>query len=222
MVTVVAAAVALAAGVPALHVGAALLVMTSPQLFLVASAGWAVWSRLRPAPPPAAESEVLRLLAAELRSGSSLPMAVASADRRFPVVGLQRAARLAVAGTPDDVFGAALAERLHMNGALVGRAIAVGSRTGAPLAGLLERLAAHADHQAELGRELRAVTAQARLSALVVGGGPLAFTGILLAAGAVDAPWTVSGAAAVMTVTGVLLQATGLGAVWLLIRRHTR
>jgi Flp pilus assembly CpaF family ATPase len=86
----------------------------------------------------------------------------------------------------------------------------------------LESLAAMATEAAEMRRDQRAATTQARLSAWVVGLAPLVFTGLVLAGGGVGSLGAAGGVGVLVIAAGVALEIAGLAAVALIIRREAR
>jgi Flp pilus assembly protein TadB len=89
--------------------------------------------------------------------------------------------------------------------------------TGGRAAAVFDRLLASAVREADLARERRQLTAQARASALVVAALPVGAT--VLSGGRQILAFAQSGAIGLtMTATGVLLQVAGLALVWRLAR----
>lgn len=224
VLTAVLLAAAVLAGVPLLLVGIGALTALSPLLAVAALAVVAGGDRVRRRRrvEEVGEAAMLRMLGAELNSGASVRQAIAAVAERHQAPGLDRAARLALAGVPMGDVAARLAEAIPGNGRLLSAAIALGARTGSGLTALVQRLAERADRETEMQRELRAATVQARLSTFVVGFAPLLFTGFLVATGAVPAPWRSSGALAVIAACGVSLEVAGFVVVLVLLRRHSR
>lgn len=168
------------------------------------------------------DDEVAALLAlgSELRAGASLRFALASIAVRRHGEPWRSAGRRALAGAPMETMRSDLVEALPRNGAMVAMACSLGERTGARLAPLIGRIVESAERRAELDRERIAATAQARLSTVVVGLAPLAFTGFLVAVGAVPAPWQASGTLAVVSAAGLVLEVSGFSVVVAMMRRH--
>ena len=177
-------AVLVASGAPLPIVAAVALALIHPVWFLVAVAVWAVVGRRRRAVPgPDEEAAFLRGLAAELSAGSGLRAGVVAAAGRAPGLDLARSARLCSAGRPAAEVGAALGDALPVNRSAIGAAFRLSSHTGGPIAPLIDTLAARAEAMGRLERERRASTAQARLSAWVVGGLPIGLIVLALATG---------------------------------------
>jgi tight adherence protein B len=172
-------------GAPLPVVAAIALALIRPVWFLVAAAVWAVVARQRRAASgPDEEAAFLRGLAAELSAGSGLRAGVVAASGRAPGLDLARATRLCSSGRPAAEVGVALGEALPVNRSAIGAAFRLSSRTGGPIAPLIETLAARAEAMGRLERERRASTAQARLSAWVVGGLPIGLIVLALVTGA--------------------------------------
>lgn len=197
-----------------------------PGGFLAAAAVWAVVHRYRRRGAgrlqPGDEVAFLHALASELRSGSSLRSAVDAAAASASRLGLEKAARLATAGLPASQVAVAVAEALPVNGRLVGAAFALTAATGARAADVFEALALRAAEAGELVRERRAVTAQARLSALVVGLAPLGFAVLMLAGGRGAVLIEAGPVGVAALVVGFGLQLAGLAIVWWMLQGAAR
>ncbi len=183
-----ALAAAVMAGVPWPIVALLGLAHVAPwpaiAMFAVA-VGLAIRSRPRVA-GVADEASWLAAIAAELRSGASLRTAlhtVASAAPSVPTAGL---ARLAEAGAPVERMAAEAVVALPSRGRAVAAALSIAGTAGGRVAVVFERLAADAWAEVETSRAMVALTAQARLSAWVVGGLPLVVLGILALSGRLD------------------------------------
>jgi tight adherence protein B len=126
-------------------------------------------------------------MADALRSGLNLGQAVdlAATDAGPPLgAELRRASRETTVGTPLDRALGAFAQRCAVPGAdVLAVASAIASRTGADLAPILDGIVAAARDRDRLRREMRAATAQGRLTAMVVAALPFAFL-LVLGAGA--------------------------------------
>jgi tight adherence protein B len=125
----------------------------------------------------AALPDALESVAAAMRAGLGLARAFRAADVTPPADAAVRAlvARLDV-GAPVEEALEAFAEATGVPaGALVATALRIGYRAGGDLPRVLEALAASLRERDEVAREMRAATAQARLSAWVVAGMPVAF-----------------------------------------------
>lgn len=206
---------------PMVLVALGVLAVWNPVLILVMAAAWAVWShqRRRRAVDPDAESDFLRAIASEARAGAAPRVALAAAIERVPRLGLEHAGRMALAGLPIDRVASSVATALPDGGTLVAAALRLASTSGGRLAGLMDRLAVHAAERGRLERERRALTAQARLSAGVVGVLPLALVGLLTATGRLP---SLTGTAGVVAVVGIGMQAAGGAVVWVMVRRAAR
>jgi Flp pilus assembly protein TadB len=224
MLTALFLAAAVAAGVPLpiVVIGAAAALSPPAALAATVLAGLAAARSRREGGRPG-EAAMLRLLGSELASGASIRSGIAAlAERNGDNAHLGAAARFAIAGAPMDRVSTHLAGAFPGNGRLLAAAITLGSITGAGLGSLVARLAERADAHAEMDRELRAATVQARLSTLVVGVAPLVFTGALVLAGAVPAPWRSTGILLAVSAAGVVLEVAGCALVVVMLRRHAR
>ena len=218
MLSVAILALAVAAGAPPVVVAVAALAFWRPFWLLAAAALWAVlarWRRRRPGPGD--EADFLQGLAAELGAGAALRSAVVAAAARAPALDLDRACRLAGAGLPAGEVGRALESALPVNGRLAAAAFRLASSTGGRVAALFHNLAGRAAEVGRLERERRALTAQARASAWVVGSLPLALLGMLAATGRAGA-LLASPAGSVVLAVGLGLEAAGVAIVWLMVR----
>ena len=211
-------ALSLAAGAPPVVVAVAALAFWRPLWLLAAAGLWAVLARRRRRRAgPGDEADFLQGLAAELGAGAALRSAVVAAAARAPALDLGRACRLAGAGLPAAEVGDALEGALPVNGRLAAAALRLASSTGGRAAGLFHSLAGRAAEVGRLERERRALTAQARASAWVVGGLPLALLVMLVATGRAGALLSDPAGPAVLAV-GLGLETAGIGIVWLMVR----
>ncbi len=220
MLTAMILALALAAGAPLPALGVAVLALWQPLWLLVAAVVWAALARRRrrqAAAGPDDEAGFLQGLASELDAGASLRAAVPAAATRAPALDLSRACRLAGAGLPAEEVGEALQAALPVNGRLAAAAFRLASATGGRVAALFHALAARAAEVGRLSRERRALTAQARASAWVVGGMPLALLALLAATGRIG-PLLSAPAGALVLGGGLALEAAGVLVVWLMVR----
>lgn len=223
MTTAVILSLALARGTPGVLVLIVAVAVWHPWWFLAGVVAWVLVSRIR-APGgtgPADEADFLRGLAAELAGGSSLRSALAAAADRAPALELGRAVRLARAGYPADRIGDEIRRALPLNGRASASAFRLAATTGGGVAGIVASLAARADELGALARERRALTAQARLSAWVVGGAPMAFLAVLAMTGRLGG-LVADPAGRVILLIGVALEAAGAVAVALMVRRSGR
>jgi len=211
-------ALAVAAGAPLVVVAVASLAFWRPLWLLAAAFLWAVLARRRRRRAgPGDEADFLQGLAAELGAGAALRSAVVAAAARAPALDLGRACRLAGAGLPAGEVGEALESALPVNGRLAAAAFRLASATGGRAAGLFHSLAGRAAEVGRLERERRALTAQARASAWVVGGLPIALLVMLMATGRAGALLS-DPAGPVILAVGLGLEAAGVGIVWLMVR----
>ncbi len=157
----------------------------------IAVAVGAFWFRRRTAGRldriAAAFPDAMRATADALRAGLSLVQAIelAAAEATPPLAPeLQRLGRVASLGEPMPEALRDFAQRCPAPSvALFGGAAILALRTGADLAPILDGIIASARESERVQRELRAASAQGRLTATVVGGLPVAFL-LVLGAGA--------------------------------------
>lgn len=219
MVTAVLVSLLLTSGAHPLRIvvlGAAIL---TPEWFLMAAGGWVAWHgwkrTLAHRQLPAQEAAFLSGVAAELEAGASLNLALAEAADRAPGLDLRRVVRWAGVGRSPVELGELLRDALPVNGPVAAGAFGLAATTGTAGAEVFTALAVRAVDAAALARERRALTAQGRLSAWLVGGLPVAAVvgmTILGRGPALDEPGAL--------VSGVGLSLIGAGglAVWLMAR----
>jgi tight adherence protein B len=223
MLTALLLATAIAAGVHPAAVGVAALAVVEPRLVMVIAAGWGLRSyrTRRRGHSSDTEAAFLRALAAELRAGASLRLGLAEASLGAPL-GLERASRLARSGMPMDRIAPLLQQRLAFNGVTTAAALELSSSSGARAAAVFDGLADRATEAADLYREQRAATTQARLSAWVVGLAPLGFTGLILAGGGLESISAAGGVGVLVIAAGVTLEIAGLAVVALILHKEGR
>lgn len=219
MLTGLLLAGAVAAGAHPLVVGIALVAVLEPRLLIAGLVAWAMYNVVRRRRSPGAESEAafLRALTAELKGGASLRVALADAAADTPL-DLGHAARMSRAGLPMDRVGAVLRRGLPHNGIATGAAVELSAWSGARVATVFEGLADRASDAAELRREQRAATVQARLSAFVVGLAPLVFTVMILAGGGMQSLQRAGAAGRIVMGAGLFLEVVGLAVIALMMR----
>lgn len=162
----------------------------------------------------------LRTVAAELRAGRSLRSAVVGAASAVPELGLDRVARSAAAGRPLDEVAGLMAIRDGLGPAAA--ALRVAARTGGSVVGVFDILTGEAVDEGALERERRTLTVQARLSVGLVGGFPIAVVGFQIVSGEAARLLHLGPIGAGILVAGSVLLLTGLGTVWLMLRRARR
>lgn len=223
MLSIAVLAIGLAAGAPLVALGIAVLALWQPWWLLAALAVWMVVARRRrrSRAGPGDEADFLQGLAAEVSAGAALRAAVVAAASRAPALDLSQAGRLAGAGMAAGRIGEALQSALPVNGRLAGAAFRLAASVGAPAAGLFHSLAARGADVGRLDRERRALTAQARASAWVVGALPVALLTGLAVTGRLSALLANPAGPAVLG-TGLALEGLGVAAVWWMIRRAGR
>jgi Flp pilus assembly protein TadB len=222
-------AVLLAAGLvlevhpAALALGA--LAAVEPRIVLLGAAAWGVvhaMRRRRSRVTPEDEATYFRALSAELKAGASLRGALGEAVDRVPSLSLDRAVRFAAAGAPMAEIADVVEVQFPENGGLAGAAFRLSDWSGARVADAFAGLADRAAASAELARERRAATAQARLSASVIGIAPVAFAALLLATGRGSSLLDQGLTGLAILGLGLALEILGLIIVALIIRRAER
>ena len=217
MLTAVLLAAGLALGVHPVVVVLAAVASIEPRLVLFGAAVWgavAAARRRRGRITPDDEATYFRALSAELRAGASLRGALGEALHRAPVLSLTRAARLAEAGMPMSEIADAIEDRFPENGRLAGAAFRLSDWSGARVADTFDGLAERAAASADL-----AATAQARLSALVIGIAPIAFATLLFATGRGSGLLAHGTVGILVLGAGLALELLGLIVVATIIRR---
>lgn len=149
-------------------------------------AGWAFWFGARRRDGVRAQGrmdeqvpDAMRAIAAGLRAGGGLPLALAAAGEEMPApLGphLARCAGRCLVGAPLEEALEILADQAGSDAvARMAETLRVGAVAGASLPRILDTAAGAQEEWARLARDRLAATAQARLSALVVGAMPIAF-----------------------------------------------
>lgn len=225
MLTAVLLAGALAVGISPVVIAIAAVAAFEPRLVLVGAAAWGAVTALRRRTArvaPDDEATLFRAMAAELRSGASLRGALAEAAHRVPHMELDQSVRRAAAGMPMSDIADSVETKLPSNGRLAAAAFRLSDWSGARVADTFEGLAERAAATADLARERKAATAQARLSALIVGLAPLVFTALLVATGRGAGLIAHGGLGWLVLVVGLGLETAGLFIVALIVRRAER
>lgn len=193
--------------------------LVTPHWFLAGAVGWAVWCTRRRAlgrqEIPGAEAAFLGSVAAELEAGASLNMAVVAAADRAPGLDLHTVVRTAEAGRPAHELAELVEEALPVNGPVAAGVFGLAATTGAAGAAAFTALAVRALDAAALERERRTLTAQARTSAWLVGGFPVA---TILGLALLGRGPALEGPAALLSAAGLALIAMGGVTAWLMVR----
>lgn len=167
--------------------------------------------------------DVLAGLAAPIRAGASLPQAfAAAAEEAEPPLRtvLDRTCRDFEAGVAQDLAIERFASRCGVPAAmLAARALRVGRQAGSELARVIDEVGDTLRDRDRLARELRASTAQARVSAIVVAALPVVFL-LLMSAGAKDQATLLFGEPIGWLLLAVGGGLEGAGILW--IRKLTR
>ena len=127
--------------------------------------------------------DMMRALAAAIRSGRSIPQALEAA-REESIPPLRAAldtadARLSVGATLDEALDAFATEAATEDASLVVETLKIGRAAGANLPLILDVAVESLVERERIARDRRATSAQAKMSALVVGLMPLAFFAIV-------------------------------------------
>jgi tight adherence protein B len=207
----------IAAGVPVVVMAAMAVAIYQPVIAAVGLGAVAVLERTRRR-PDTHEGAFLQAVASELRSGSAVRTALADAADRVPALPLAQAGRLGRAGRPLDEVAAAVEAALPRHGPLTAAAVRIAGQTGGRVAETFDELALIAGEDMELRGETRAATAQARLSAWIVGGIPVGYLAYSVASGKLSAlvdtgtiGVAVLGVGGALLVAGVIAVATIVG-----------
>ena len=210
------------AGAPLTLVAVMALVAVSPPAALVAGAGSLLVAAYRRTSgkthEAVSEAVFCSAIAAELNAGASLRHALATAADGQPGTELATAARAAIAGASSFEVAAHLEGALPDNGRHARLAYELASETGAGAAETFNRLSERATQAADLRRERVSLTAQARLSAFVVGGAPVAIVLLLFLSGRFHLFADAGTAGMAVLGAGLGLMGAGLLTVWLLLR----
>ena len=222
MVIVLGLAAGLLIGAPLPALAAVGLAVWQPVLALAAVLAWIGLTGTRSRSRPDAEAAYLQAVAGEMRAGASLRHALTSASDRAFGLGLDRALRLAAAGQPLENVAGALAETLPRLGTLTASAVRTAGVTGGKAADVFEALALLATEEAGLERERRTATAQARFSAWIVGGIPVAYLLYAAVGGKLSVLESIGSAGQVLLAAGSFLLIAGVGVMWGILRRAER
>lgn len=191
----------------------------SPPAFLALAGAWAAFHAVRRGRArrslPGAEADFLWGVASEIDAGASIRQAVIAAADRAPGLALEVPVRMAAAGRPAAEIAGHLRAALPLNGRMAAAAYRMVAETGASAGPVFSGLALRAVEAGDLERTRRVLTTQARVSAWVVGGLPIAVTGALMLTG--RGP-SVDGVAGTLTVVGAALIVCGGALVWLMVR----
>jgi Flp pilus assembly protein TadB len=203
--------------------GIAMVVIHTEPLWAIPALGLAVVRSRKVADRtshPELVAAFLRSVAAELRAGRSLRVALVDSARLDPRLELARIVRLAAAGRPMERVADEMAACPGMSG--IATALRVAAMTGGSAVPVFESLAVDATDEAALARERRELTVQARLSIAVVAGFPIAVLCYQLSSGQALALIRQGPAGVGLLVVGVTLLGLGLGTVAILMKRARR
>lgn len=165
-----------------------------------------------------AEARFLAAMASELRAGAALRGAFESASQRAPELRLAPLVRLSLVGVPISDLSRGVSEALQQNGKAAAAAMRIAGETGGRTAAMFESLAQVAAEDRTLQRELRAATAQAKVSSLIVGGLPVVFLGWQALSGRLFGLASTPIGVGILVV-GLALLGSGASAVTILLRK---
>lgn len=160
---------------------------------------------------PAQAARYFDAVAGEMRRGAALRQAIA-----IPVPET-RLARLALTGQPIELVAAEVQAVFALDDELATAGIRLASRSGAPAGLLFSRLAERLRESEQLARDRKALTAQARLSAAVIGLLPIA-PGVLMLASGGGGRLLEQGPSRSVVLFGLGLQLLGLLVIFGLLR----
>ena len=175
-------------------------------------------ARLNTKPEPHGEAMFLHGVSMELRAGANLRSALREAAGRNHGLNLGVAVRLADVGAPVVAIADALSVALPEYGDVTAAAVRTAGATGGRVAAVFESLAQVAAEDREMQRETKAATAQARVSAIIVGGMPVGFLAFQAASGRLSELLSTNVGIGVLAVGGTFL-ALGAGTVAVMLRR---
>jgi len=214
MTGVAAIALVLWTGGRAIPVAAAFAAMHLPVLAFFAVVALVIRQRLdSDRTGPEEEARFLRAFAAELHGGASPRAAILRSATRHPRLDLSGVVRSVTLGLSLDATASQLERSLPVNGGSAAAALVVGGRSGAPLAGVMDVLAARSMERSRLWREQRALTAQTRASAWLIASIPAGLIVYLALSGHLEEPGV-----APVVVVGAVLQLVGLILVASIVR----
>lgn len=148
----------------------------------------------------------LRTMARELRAGATLQEAVRTVADDGPASGFRTVvARIDAGAGVAEAIDRWAADLGHRDTDLVRAVLSTGAAAGGALAASLDRAAASLEERVELQREIRALSSQARTSAMVLTVSPLAFLAMM---GVAD-----SSVVEVVAYTGIGRACIGVGLV---------
>lgn len=146
-----------------------------PAVGVLAAVAAAIWSGIarRSAVGDLGEGDWLRHVSAAVRAGSTLRQAIASSDPDF--VG-PLAVRLSRAGAGMADIGTAASHQLPQSGVRFAALCAMSEYSGSSVSSALTACVTAVERASERRRKLKTALAQVRMSAWVVGVGPIALT----------------------------------------------
>jgi len=217
MLTAAGLAWGFASGVPVVVLALVGLAVYKPWFALLVIVAVTAFGRSK---PEAYEGAFLQAVASELRAGASLRAAVAEAAVRIP--SLASIARAARAGRPLEELAGSLALGLDRHGALTAAAVRIAGTTGGRVADTFDELALLAAEDMVMEGERRAATAQARISAWIVGGLPVAYLAYAASSGRLSALWNAGTVGVVVLGLGSFLLLSGVSSIVVMVRRASR
>jgi len=217
MLIAVGLAFGVASRVPLIVLGLTGLAIFRPWIALTVVAMLVALGRSK---PESHEGRFLHGVAAELRAGASLRAALA--ESAAPIPPLAAVARAARAGRPLEEIAESITLGLDRHGVLTGAAVRIAGTTGGRVADTFDELALLAAEDLQMEGERRAATAQARVSAWIVGGIPAGYLAYAMGSGRLTALWNAGTVGVVVLGLGGLLLLSGVAGVVLMVRRSAK
>jgi tight adherence protein B len=171
---IVAAVLGLAVGGVQIAIGTAVVACVGPPVVVLAS------RERRSRRVAAAVPEMLERVASELRSGGTVATAIAAGGAADGPLAADLAlvdTRVRLGGTLSEALRAWAQERMVTGVDASAGALAMCASVGGASADALDGLASSLRDRLAVASEARALSAQARMSAMVVGGAPVAYLG---------------------------------------------
>ena len=220
MLTATLVAFAVAGGMPVAIAGLTIAAVWNPLLALGGVGVLHAVGRRRDSGESDAQSETryLAAVADELSAGATLRQALVDAAGRVPGLNMDRAVRLASAGSDAESVSEAIARTMPVHGMIVGSAVRLAAANGGAATGIFNRLALRAHAHVELDHELAVATAQARMSVRILVAIPVVLTAALALSGQAVRLVSSGPVGAAAFAIGIGLQVVGVGVVLSLIR----
>lgn len=214
-----------AAGLPPVLLAVVMGLMVFPlwagaALALAILGTW--WHRYRPRRAAVDEVRFFGVINAELNAGASVRMALEAACRSVDDPILKLVGRRVTDGAPISELRGGLRQALPINGRHAAFVLGVATETGGSASKTFAKLALRASRAYELDRERRSLTAQARLSAVVVAAVPIVALALLFSSGHAGVLLDSGSAGLIVVAVGLSLIGAGLGALLVMMRGGPR